>query len=310
METDDSRGRLSSASSGRDVKSAERALAVLALLGSGAERPLASAAIARRLGIPRSSAYRLLGAMRRAGFIDQDGAGGGWRLDERTLALCGQPSPALVLRALECLAAQPASLGALAARLGVTPAQARRLRDLLLAEGALVEEEGELRPGLRLAALAPGSEALARLRERVRPVLVELRERTGETANLVLANGGHGLYVEQVESPHALRHAGWVGRQIPLDGATGRALAGAPGVHVAVGAVEEGVVAIAAGIPAPAGLTAALSLTGPAVRLDERAIRSAAAALAEAVESLAAGAALSERRRTPGRAAGRHVPRG
>jgi len=274
----------------KEVKSAERALAVLALLGAQGERPLATMTIARRLKIPRSSAYHLLGAMRRCGFIDYDDVRRAWMLGERARALTPQPSPSLLLRALECVAAeQPLSTGALAARLGLDQHQAARLREVLVAEGAVVEQDGELRPGLRPVGLASRSEALACLRERVRPLLVDLRDRTGETANLVVTNGACGLYVDQVESRHALRHAGWVGRQIPLSGATGRALSGVPGVHVADGAVEEGVVVIATAIPAADGLAAAISLSGPAVRLNGKAIGAAAAALVETVGALSAG---------------------
>lgn len=53
---------------GDQVPAARRALAVLRLLASSA-RPLAASAIARELGLPRSSAYHLLAAMAEDGFV-------------------------------------------------------------------------------------------------------------------------------------------------------------------------------------------------------------------------------------------------
>jgi DNA-binding IclR family transcriptional regulator len=50
------------------VPAARRALAVLRLLASSA-RPLAASAIARELGLPRSSTYHLLSAMAEDGFV-------------------------------------------------------------------------------------------------------------------------------------------------------------------------------------------------------------------------------------------------
>lgn len=53
---------------GDQVPAARRALAVLRLLASSA-RPLAASAIARELGLPRSSTYHLLAAMAEDGFV-------------------------------------------------------------------------------------------------------------------------------------------------------------------------------------------------------------------------------------------------
>jgi DNA-binding IclR family transcriptional regulator len=53
---------------GDQVPGARRALAVLRLLASSA-RPLAASAIARELGLPRSSTYHLLAAMAEEGFV-------------------------------------------------------------------------------------------------------------------------------------------------------------------------------------------------------------------------------------------------
>ncbi len=49
---------------------------------------------------------------------------------------------------------------------------------------------------------------------------------TQETASLIVRDGDHGLYVDQVESRYVLRIGSWVGRRVPLEGtATGAAFA-------------------------------------------------------------------------------------
>jgi DNA-binding IclR family transcriptional regulator len=235
--------------------------------------------IARRLGMPKSSTYHLLNSMSRLGFVRFVEAERAWTLGEQAEVASRAPALDLVLDALEAFDEETPHMttDTLASRLALSFAEAARLRDVLLREGLLVEEDGVLRVGLRLAQLARQLPELDELRRRIRPTLVRLRDETGETANLIVLNGDHGLYVDQVESRHALRHAGWTGRQIPLTGATGAALLGQAGsVAVADGAVEDGVVAIAATIGAPEGLTAAISVTGPSVRLGTEAVIAAA----------------------------------
>ena len=244
--------------------------------------------IARRLGVPKSSTYHLLNAMSRLGFVRFVDADRGWTLGEQAEVASRAPALERVLHALEAFDEETPQMttDALARRLALSFAEAARLRDALLREGLLVEEDGVLRVGLRLTQLARQLPELDELRRRVRPTLVRLRDETGETANLIVRNGDHGLYVDQVESRHALRHAGWTGQQIPLTGATGAALLGqANPVSVASGAVEDGIVAIAATIGAPAGLVAAISVTGPSARLGTKA---AIAAASRAVSHAAA----------------------
>ena len=109
-------------------------------------------------------------------------------------------------------------------------ARVEPLVDDLLATGLLAEDGGRVALGVRLAALAARSGPLQRLRAAARPVLATLRDTTGETANLVVRDAGEAVYLDQVESLHALRHAGWAGRRIALDrGAAASALCGADG---------------------------------------------------------------------------------
>ncbi len=98
---------------------------------------------------------------------------------------------------------------------------------------------------------------------------MRLRDATGETANLIILDGDHAIYVDQVESSYALRHSGWVGRRVPLAGtATGAAFEDRTTSHVASDAVETGVTAIACAIDLP-GDDAAVSITAPSWRIEE-----------------------------------------
>jgi IclR family transcriptional regulator, acetate operon repressor len=253
----------------KSVKSAERALAVLDLLGDHDGRTVSATSIARTLGMPRSSTYHLLNAMRRAHYAEYRGDRRGWMLGERARALgIADPPASVLLSAVEAFDAYGTRLtvSQLAERLRLSMAETARVVETLDREGVLVEEDGELRLGLRLARIARRLPELDGLRARARPALVRLRDETGETANLLVRNGDRALYVDQVESPQPLRHAGWTGRQIPLNGASGAALTGHEGAAVAVGVIEPGVVAVACAIPAD-GLDAAISVTGPSVRL-------------------------------------------
>jgi DNA-binding IclR family transcriptional regulator len=101
-------------------------------------------------------------------------------------------------------------------------------------------------------------------------VLARLRDATGETANLIVRDGEQAVYLDQVESRHALRHAGWAGRRIPLTrGAAAMALTGDDGPHVARDAVEVGVTAVACRILAPVE-SAAVGITAPSARMTQR----------------------------------------
>jgi DNA-binding IclR family transcriptional regulator len=142
--------------------------------------------------------------------------------------------------------------------------------------------------GVRLAALAARSGPLQRLRAAARPVLAGLRDATGETANLIVRDADEAVYLDQVESLHALRHAGWSGRRIALDrGAAASALTGADGPQVASDAVEEGVTAIACRVPVAAEPPSAVSVTAPTVRMTGRRLTLGCTAVKRAANELA-----------------------
>jgi len=106
------------------------------------------------------------------------------------------------------------------------------------------------------------------------PHLRRLSEKSGETANLaVRADAGHAIYLRQHVSSHAIHHASWLGRMLPLDRtAVGQALAGRlndKGFVARCDTLERGVTAIAAPVHGPGGdIVAALSITGPSYRIN------------------------------------------
>ena len=164
------------------------------------------------------------------------------------------------------------SVGELARRTGLHVSTVSRLLGTL-ERGGLVSRtpSGRYALGLRLVGLAALVAPAASLREAARPTLEALREATGETANLLALDGGHAVYLDQLESPHALRHAGWDGRRVVLEGtAVGAALAEPGPAHVRRGAVEDGVTAVAAGLQPAAGPPVAVGVTGPSSRRPRR----------------------------------------
>jgi DNA-binding IclR family transcriptional regulator len=143
------------------------------------------------------------------------------------------------------------------------------------------DDGGAFHAGSGLLSLAAALDELP-LIQLAEPHLRALVAELGETASLgVLDEAGDALYLAQVQSPHAIRYASWRGRRVPGDvSALGLALQGEAAPVVRRDAVEAGVTAVAAPVRGPAGaIVAALSVTGPTFRLDERATDVTAAAL-------------------------------
>jgi DNA-binding IclR family transcriptional regulator len=98
---------------------------------------------------------------------------------------------------------------------------------------------------------------------------VQLRDATHETASLIIRDGDHGLYVDQVESRYVLRVGSWVGRRVPLENtATGAAFMDPTTSHLARVAVESGVTSVACALDLPRQ-DAAISILAPGWRLRE-----------------------------------------
>lgn len=235
--------------------------------------PTPTMIISQECGIPKSSLHNLLNLMRARRFVTYHGAPRAWSLGPRLFEISGEapllPHALAVLRAFGQGTA-PLDTAEISQRSGLSPTIVARILSLLEESGLLGQTAGgRYRPGLQLVALASRVGPLDQLRLIARPILGRLRDVTGETANLVVLEAEHALYIDQVESRHALRHTGWVGRRIPLERtATGAALSGESGAQVVRDAVELGVTAIACVIPGMADPRAAVSVTGPNFRLE------------------------------------------
>lgn len=143
---------------------------------------------------------------------------------------------------------------------------------------------------LRLALTSLHDGPTAHLTAAARPHLDRLSEATGETAYLAVRDRTRAIYVATAESTRAIRHVGWVGRTVPLDGtAVGAALTGdgrAVG-HRNVGAVEPDVSAVVAPVVgADSTVAAAISVLGPSQRLAGLALDDAEVAVLAASDAL------------------------
>ena len=127
--------------------------------------------------------------------------------------------------------------------------------------------DGTFGLGLRFVSMASRVGWAERLQLAARPLLVRLRDESGETASLIIEDDGQALYLDQAESRFELRCRGWVGRRVPLVGTSvGAAFRDASCAHVVEDAVEPGVTAISSAIP---GLEpkAGVNVIGPTWRL-------------------------------------------
>ena len=232
----------------------------------------------------------------------------------KTLGRAHQPEPPSslhksrsaerVLALLDAVVTEGAlSLTEAATRTGMPASTALRHLRVLTGRGYLVKNEaGTYSVGtsfLRIALASLQSGPYARLIAVTQPELEHLVEVTEESAYLAVPDGDEAVYIATVEGRRAIRHVGWVGRSVPIDGtAVGEALRSgppSPGVRPAAvfntGAIEPDVTAVCAPICDASGPVAALSVLGPADRLAGRRLETAAAAAVEA--ALATSSALS-----------------
>ena len=253
-------------------RSAERAARVLELL-SAHPGPLPATMISRELVLPRSSTYHLLNVLRSRGFVAYQPDVRAWNIGAKAAELASD-SPTLhqafeILEAFD-RASEHLTLEEVSTRTGYSSQMVARALAQLQAEGLVVAVAGVYSLGLRLAALAARIGPVDRLRTVAQPNLVELRDLSHETANLLVRDGDKAVYLDQVESRHALRHAGWAGRRVPLIGsAAGTALRGKAGPQIVRDGVEAGVTAIACSLGPSFMLPAAIGITGPSARLTD-----------------------------------------
>ncbi len=172
------------------------------------------------------------------------------------------------------LGAGSCNLTAAATASGLTPTTALRHLRALEARGYVERDAaGTFSVGptmLRLGATLAETGPVERLVATAQPHLDALAEETGESTYLALSDGRIATYVATAESGRAIRHVGWIGQNVALDGtAVGEALK-TPGRCVTrTGAVEPDITAISIAIPTDGKLGVALSIIGPQHRCTE-----------------------------------------
>ena len=164
---------------------------------------------------------------------------------------------------VDALEAGPRSLNELVVATGISRATAHRLAVALEAHGMVRrDDEGRFALGNRLLPLA----------ELARPALERLRDETGESVQLYVAQNGARVCVLSLESPHGLRTIVPLGATLPLDrGSAGRVLrgqdAGRKGWIESVEEREPGVASVSAPVVDAHGVViAAVSVSGPVQR--------------------------------------------
>jgi DNA-binding IclR family transcriptional regulator len=197
-----------------------------------------------------------------------------------------------VLRALEHDG--PAALADVQGRTGLPRATAHRLLAALEHHG-LVRRDGEGRYALGLGLIALGRAAADAfpLADLARPVLVDLRDRTGESVQLFVREGAGRRCLVSLESAHGLRWIMPEGVLLPLHvGSAGRLLSGEAGPDGWVASVEEresGVASVSAPVVDDQGdIVAAVSVSGPLGRMTRQPGRRFGAELVAAAEQVSA----------------------
>lgn len=121
---------------------------------------------------------------------------------------------------LQCIADAPAPPGI--AQLTAASKYPRptvyRIVGALIAEGLVVETPrgGSYSPGPRLLSLASRSWERSDLRVAASEALQTLRDLTQETVHLAVRSGSEMVYIEKLESPHAVRMASRIGTRVTL----------------------------------------------------------------------------------------------
>ena len=225
---------------------------------------------------------------------------------------------------LEALAAddRELALADVAARAGLAVPTAHRLLATLRELGYVRQDERRTY-ALGAALIGLGERATPQLAELARPVLIRLEEAAQETANLAVLDGDLVTYIGQVPSRHRMRMFTEVGRRVlPHASGVGKAMLAAlpePRVRTLVartglprytpttvtteedlladlratrgrgfaiddGEQEVGVRCIAVAVP---GTAAAISISGPSVRMTDAIVATAVEELTRAAQELA-----------------------
>ncbi|WP_130291252.1 IclR family transcriptional regulator [Pseudonocardia sediminis] len=122
-------------------------------------------------------------------------------------------------RVLKAFLTREESIGVseMARRLGLGKSAVHRLLTTLAAEG-LVEQDprtGGYRLGIVMFELGEAVKVHLDLHAAAAPVLAQLREQTGESAQVGVLDGDEVVYVDRLESAHSLRLFTETGRRVP-----------------------------------------------------------------------------------------------
>jgi IclR family transcriptional regulator, acetate operon repressor len=214
---------------------------------------------------------------------------------------------ALLVRVVE--SATPLAVGELAQRSLLPKSTTSRLVAALERHGLVQRtgDRGPLCPGPVLLRFAQSDRPEANLVELARPPLARLAEASGETINLGVSTPLGVEHLAQEDSRHYVGGTNWVGRRVPHDcTANGKVFLAfgaarvpaavdervletirARGYATAVDELEQGLSALAAPVFGPGGrVVAALSISGPTIRLTSERMTALAPLLAEQVREL------------------------
>ena len=170
---------------------------------------------------------------------------------------------------LRALARNPLDLAALQHETGLPRATAHRLAVALELHGLVRRDpHGRFCLGFELIRLGRAAEDQFPLADLARPILTSLRDATGESVQLYVADGDGRRCVVSFESTHGLRWIVPQGALLPLDrGSAGRVLQGDE-IAESVEEREPGVASVSAAVRDRRGqIVAAVSLSGPIERL-------------------------------------------
>ncbi|MCU0265560.1 MAG: IclR family transcriptional regulator [Actinomycetia bacterium] len=141
----------------------------------------------------------------------------------------GLKSVTTALDLLDCFAHdEELGVSDLARRLGVAKSTAHRLLSTLCARGLTEQnpETGQYRLGLHLFELGQLSQNRIRLRRTALPLLEELREVSGWTIHLAIADGADVVYLERLETLRCMQLLAQASRRWPAHStASGKAIA-------------------------------------------------------------------------------------
>jgi DNA-binding IclR family transcriptional regulator len=211
--------------------------------------------------------------------------------------VAGAASLGKAVAVLDSLAGQGSlSLAGLVGATGLPRATAYRLATALASYG-LVDKgtDGTYRLGARLVELGRlAGQRRRSLAHAATPALERLRDGTGESVQLFVADGSRRICVVSLESPHSLRTIVPIGASLPMEkGSAGRVLSGDPQT-LALGwteSVEErelGVASVSAPVFQDGAVVAAVSVSGPVERTTREPARRYAPLVVAAAQEVSA----------------------